>query len=110
VYEFGGPEYLTLRKVMELVLAAAHTTRVLVPTRPPYLRPLSWIIARLLPAPPVSPLWLDHFAVGRTTDLDTLPREFGLQPARFSEKLSHLQHGHWGLELLQSQLRALRKN
>lgn len=108
VYEIGGPEYLTLRRVFELILDAAHTTRLLVPTRPPYLRPLSWFIARTLPASPVSPLWLDHLAVGRTTDLDTLPREFGLQPARFSENLTHLQRGGWGWELIQAQLRALR--
>lgn len=109
VHDIGGPEYLALRRVVEIILAAAGSPRIVLPTRAPYLRSLSWLIARLLPSPPVSPVWMDHISMGRTTDLNTLPSVFGLQPARFSERLDFLRQGHWGWELVRAQFSALRQ-
>jgi uncharacterized protein YbjT (DUF2867 family) len=107
-HDFGGPEYLSLREMVEIIMTAASSPRIIVPTRVPYLRSLSWLISRVLPSPPVSPIWLDHVSVGRTTDLNTLPSVFGLQPARFSERLGYLQNCSWGLELVRTQFNALR--
>jgi NADH dehydrogenase len=109
VHDIGGPEYLTLRRVVEVIMSAAGSPRIVLPTRAPYLRSLSWVIARLLPSPPVSPVWMDHISAGCTTDLNTLPSVFGLQPARFSERLGYLQQGHWGWELMRAQIEALRQ-
>jgi NADH dehydrogenase len=39
---------------------------------------------------PISLFWLDYLAVDRTCPLDTLPRQFGLMPARFTHHLEYL--------------------
>jgi len=102
-FELGGPEYFTLRQIVTMVMQAASITRILIPTRPPYLRGVSWLMERTLRYSPVSTNFLDYLAVNRTTDLDTLPRLFGLSPTRMEERLGHLREKNWGWELLRRQ-------
>jgi hypothetical protein len=49
----------------------------------------------MLPNFPISSLFLDYFAVNRTTAVDSMPRYFGLMPARFSYRLDYLIHKPW---------------
>jgi NADH dehydrogenase len=102
-FELGGPEYFTLRQIVTMVMRAASITRILIPTRPPYLRGVSWLMERTLRYSPVSTNLLDYLAVNRTTDLDTLPRLFGLSPTRMEDRLDHLREKNWGWELLRRQ-------
>ena len=97
-YEVGGPEVLTLREVVELVMSAARIRRMLVEARPWALRALFRLGEGLLPRPPFTPFWIDYLAAGRTGALDTLPRAFGLQPSRMQENLGYLRRQHWGRE------------
>ena len=39
---------------------------------------------------PVSIFWLDELAVDRITNLDVIPREFGIIPARFKHQIDYL--------------------
>ena len=58
---------------------------------------------RTLRYSPASTNLLDYLAVNRTTDLDTLPRLFGLAPTRMEDRLDHLREKNWGWELLRRQ-------
>ncbi len=102
-FELGGPEYFTLRQIVTMVMHAASITRIIIPTRPPYLRGVSWLMERTLRYSPASTNLLDYLAVNRTTDLDTLPRLFGLAPTRMEDRLDHLREKNWGWELLRRQ-------
>jgi NADH dehydrogenase len=102
-FELGGPEYFSLRQIVTMVMRAASITRIIIPTRPPYLRGVSWLMERALRYSPVSTNLLDYLAVNRTTDLDTLPRLFGLAPTRMEDRLDHLREKNWGWELLRRQ-------
>ncbi len=102
-YEIGGPEYISFKQIISMIMQAASSPRILISTRPPYLRAGAWLMARLMPMPPVTPLWLDYLAVDRTTDLNTLPREFSLQPSRMQENLAYLGERNWGWDLITSQ-------
>lgn len=89
-YEIGGPEFLSLRQMFGLVLQAIGKRRALVSVRPPYLRAAAWLIERLFPQPAITTFWLDYLAVDRIADLQTLPRQIGLQPARMESHLAYL--------------------
>lgn len=102
-YEIGGPEFLSLNQILRMIMQATSSPRIGLPTRPPYLRAGAWLLERMMPRSPVTPLWLDYLAVDRTTDLNTLPRVFGLQPSRMEGKLDYLQERNWGWELLARQ-------
>ncbi len=103
VFEIGGPEFLSLRTVVQLVMQETGIQRLLLSTRPPYLRAAARALQRLLPRPPVNDLWLDHFAVSRMAELSTLPRVFGLQPSRMELRLGHLRGRNWGWDVLAAQ-------
>ena len=98
--EIGGPEYLTFRQVLEMVMQAIDINRALISTRPPYLRGLTVFLESLFPGLPVSVYWLDYLATNRTCTLDTIVRTFNLMPARMSQNLDYLKEQDWRQSLL----------
>ncbi|OGO20002.1 MAG: hypothetical protein A2Z14_16560 [Chloroflexi bacterium RBG_16_48_8] len=105
IYEVGGPEFLTYRQVLELVMAVLKTRRILVPFRPPYLRVGAWLMEHILRDPPISSFWLDYLAINRTADLNSLPRAFGLQPTRMESNLGYLQKRSWIRDFFSRQIK-----
>jgi NADH dehydrogenase len=106
--EIGGPEYLTFKQALELVMQAIDIKRRLISTRPPYLRGLTVFLESILPGLPVSVYWLDYLATNRTCTLDTIPRTFNLMPARMSQNLSYLEEQDWRQSLLKILFRRYR--
>jgi uncharacterized protein YbjT (DUF2867 family) len=90
-YEVGGPEFLTYRQVLEMVMATIKVRRILVSTRPAYLRVGTWLMEHIFPDPPMTTFWLDYVAIHRTTDLGSLARAFNLQPTRMESNLGYLK-------------------
>jgi NADH dehydrogenase len=105
VYSIGGPEYFTLEEISQMVMQEAAMLRIVVKTRPPYLRFGARIMQAVLPSPPVNVHWIDYLAVSRTTDLNTLPRVFGLAPSRMEERLAYLRGKNWGWVFLRNQFK-----
>ena len=104
-YEIGGPEFITFRAVVELVMSAIGARRWLVAASPLNLRGLTWALQWLLPRPPMTTFWLDYLAGSRTASLDSLPTIFGIRPAIMEERLGYLRDRHWALEFIGRQLR-----
>jgi uncharacterized protein YbjT (DUF2867 family) len=101
-YEIGGPEYFTFSQVVEAVMQSVQIKRRMLFIRPPYLRVLTVVLDAMFPALPVSVYWLEYLAANRTCSLDTIPREFKLLPARFSQQLGYLQGKNWRSTMLKS--------
>jgi hypothetical protein len=72
------------------------------------LRAGAALMRRVLPRPPISPFFLDYLASNRTAEIDSLPRQFGLQPERLEAHLDHLRGKNWEWELLARQVAARR--
>lgn len=89
-YAVGGPEYLTFRQVVETLMTATNIRRLLVPMGQAYLRRLTLYMESSTKNFPLSTFWHDYLASDRTCELDTLPRLFGLMPARFNRRLEYL--------------------
>ncbi len=106
--EIGGPEYLTFKQVLEMVMQAIDINRTLISTRPPYLRGLTVFLESLFPGLPVSVYWLDYLATNRTCTLDTIVRTFDLMPARMSQNLDYLKEQDWRQSLLRILFRRYR--
>jgi len=89
--EIGGPEYLSFRKICEIIIEQLNIKRRFVNLRPVILNRFTEFLEILMPNFPTSVFWLDYLATNRTTNLDTLPRIFNLLPARMSHRLGYLQ-------------------
>lgn len=94
IYSVGGPEFLSFREIIYTIKAAIHTRRWIVEMSPAYLRILSVYVENSFKNFPLSVFWQDYLAADRTCDLDTLPRTFGLIPARFSHQIDYLSQPH----------------
>jgi uncharacterized protein YbjT (DUF2867 family) len=94
VFEVGGSEYFTFRQIIEMLMEATATRRRLVSMGPAYLRILALYAENTSKKFPLSLFWLDYLSADRTCALDTLPRVFGLMPARFKQQLNYLQPNH----------------
>lgn len=101
-YEIGGPEYLSFQEILNLLMEKLRIYRSLVYIRPPYMRALTVYLENLFPRLPVSVYWLDYLASNHTCPLDTLPKEFNLMPARFSQRLDYLGEKTWRQSLIKS--------
>ena len=100
--EIGGPEYLSFRKVVEMVMQTTGLRRVLLPIPPPYLRGFTVLMESIFPGFPTTVYWLDYLAANRTCSLDTLPRVFGLLPTRMSHRLDYLKDQNWQVSLMRT--------
>ena len=100
VISLGGPEFIPLRMMAEIVMEALGVRRLVLPVRPVYLRGGAWFLEQLLPRSPLTTRWLDYLAISRTCELTSVTRHFGLMPARFSATtLGYLRKKRWLPEL-----------
>jgi NADH dehydrogenase len=95
IYEVGGSEYFTLRQALEIIMRATATRRWLAQIPAPLTRALVVTLESFIPRFPASSFWIDYYAVHRTCPVDTLPRTFGLMPARFTYRLDYLVRKPW---------------
>ncbi len=95
VFELGGSEFFTLRQIVETIMEVTHRQRYLQPLSPVTLRAVTVFLEGIVPNFPISSFWLDYFAVNRTCAIDSMPRNFGLMPARFSYRLDYLIRKPW---------------
>jgi NADH dehydrogenase len=86
----GGIEYLAYIDIVKLVMKQTGIKRHPVSLTPEFLRGLTLWIDQIYSKFPVSIFWLDYMAVDRIAGLDSVPREFGLIPARFKNQIEYL--------------------
>jgi NADH dehydrogenase len=103
VISVGGVEAMPFRQVVQLIMAKINVNRQLSSFSPPYLRMGSLMLEQIARSP-ISFFLLDYLAADRTTNLDTLPRIFGILPARFHTKLDYLVYKKRGLSTLKQGL------
>jgi len=87
----GGPEHFTFDQMVTEVLAAAGMRRRLMRVRMPLMQSLIALLDTLLPRNPIPSWWIDLLTIGSATDLVTIPRHFGFEPARFALSLDYLR-------------------
>lgn len=86
----GGAETLSFRQIVNIILEKINLKRVLLPVPLARLRGLALTLEQWGKFP-LSIYWLDTLLVDRTCPVDTLPRRFGLMPARFHQQLGYLK-------------------
>jgi uncharacterized protein YbjT (DUF2867 family) len=101
-YDLGGSEYISLRQVVTTIMQTTRQPRLLVNLPATLMRVLTVTMEASFPRFPASVFWLDYLAVNRTCAVDSVPRLFGLMPARFSSRLDYLRGVPWTREMFRS--------
>jgi NADH dehydrogenase len=87
VIDLGGPEHLTFKQVIDLILHTLRVRRLKAPLPLPIAR-LQARLMNVLPNPPLVPATLELFDFDNITALDVLPRQFGFTPRRMADHLA----------------------
>ena len=91
-FSLGGPVPLTLRQMVERILVAMNTSRVLVGVPVALLRPVIAIAEKVLPHPPVTTGLLDLLKIDNVVAPNDLVSELGISPVPFApEELLYLR-------------------
>jgi NADH dehydrogenase len=101
-FEVGGSEYYSVRQTLETLMPVVRANRYLLSLSPATLRVLTVFAETFVPRFPASSFWLDYVAVSRTCPADSMPRAFGLMPARFTYRLNYLARKPWYANLQSS--------
>lgn len=91
----GGPEFVTLKELAEIVMSKLGAPRRILNVSPVLLRWGAWFLDQVLPRSPITTYWLDHLAVNRVCELTSVTRYFGLKPARLEPTLEYLREKRW---------------
>jgi nucleoside-diphosphate-sugar epimerase len=86
----GGMETFSYIEIVRTIQQKLGTHQLLMQFSPAYLRILTLWIDQIFPKFPISIYWLDTLTEDRTTNLDSLPRQFGIMPARFKQNIEYL--------------------
>lgn len=89
VVSIGGPEYLSLRQMVDVLMTTLRLKRWIIHMPLGNLKILALILDQWRGFPmPI--YWLDYLSTDRTTSLENLPRIFGIIPARFHQQVGFL--------------------
>jgi len=87
----GGPEFFSIKDVILKMMAEIGIRRKLYPVNPLFLNRLTEILESFSDKFPTSVFWLDYLAEDRICDLNSVARQFNLNPSRFSHRINYLQ-------------------
>jgi NADH dehydrogenase len=86
----GGAERLSYKEIVGLILNVTGRRRVGLPLPLGLMRWTARIFLGWWYWPPISRFFIDRLFTPQVTDLDTVQRQFGFQPARFGETITYL--------------------
>ena len=91
VAEIGGPDWLTLDEIIEVIKGVMGTRRPNVHVPVMALLPAAMVFDKLLPNPPVTPEQLKMLSRRNTTHPQAVRRQFGFDPLSFPDNAEYLQ-------------------
>jgi len=104
-FTLGGLDHLSFRQTAEMVMQAVGKQRKFVQISPPMLRRIAVWVEHNNPSFSMSTFWLDYLSADRICPVDSIPRDFGLMPARFHQQLDYLKPSSRKLQRKGRQLR-----
>ncbi|MEA4812000.1 MAG: NAD(P)H-binding protein [Anaerolineaceae bacterium] len=91
ILEIGGPEHLSFIEVLRQISKAIDKKRSFADFNPVRLASLMQVLENRVEGLPNSLFWNEYLAENRICALDSMPRTFGINPARFSQNLAYLK-------------------
>jgi NADH dehydrogenase len=89
--EIGGPDHLTYDEMIDIVKSALGRSRLKAHVPLALMKPMASMMEWVLPRPPVTRDQLKMLALDNTTDVDSVTRNFGVQPRRLADSLDYIK-------------------
>lgn len=89
-YDIGGPEHLSYRQMLELLLHVRGMKRFKVPIPMAIMRMVVPFMAKIFKDPPVSMVELKELDMNNIGDVDAVERHFGFKPIYLADGIRYL--------------------
>ncbi len=89
-FALGGPGYLTVNDMVELIAQTLRVRRHKMFVRTPLARAVAGWMERTMPQPLLTTTTVDLMSVDTTTELGAVSRYFGFDPARFADAVGYV--------------------
>ena len=89
--EIGGPEYLSYEEIIDLIIRTLGKRRLKIHIPVPLMRPVVWLMERLLPQPPVTSQQLSMLGRDNITELDAVEQWFGFRPTPLGQEIGYIR-------------------
>jgi uncharacterized protein YbjT (DUF2867 family) len=91
VAEVGGPAWLSLEEILDVIKHEMGTRRPNVHVPIPLILPAAFLFDKLLPKPPVTPSQLKLLAKNNIAHPDSVRQQFGFEPLSFPDNAGYLR-------------------
>jgi len=95
ILALGGPGYFTFNDALDVIAQTLNVRKRKLFVRLPLARSLAQAMERVLPRPLLSTTMVDLLGVDTTTELGSVLRVFGFEPARFAATIGYLRDQPW---------------
>lgn len=89
--EIGGPEHLSYEELVDIVMAATGRRRLKIHLPVPLMKPVVWLMERVLSHPPLTTHQLSMLAKDNITALNAVESAFGFKPVPVREGIDYLR-------------------
>lgn len=89
-YEIGGPQVMSYKEMVGIMMDATHTRRPLLPLPIPLIQPAAWLFDKVLPNPPVTPEQLKMLQLDNSSQHSATQQLIGRPPKPLAEGLEYL--------------------
>lgn len=86
----GGPEHLTYEAMLDTIMTVLGMKRPKVHVPTGLMRPIVWLMERLLSHPPVTSAQLAMLRMDNIAELDAIEKRFGFTPTSLREGIAYL--------------------
>lgn len=90
IIELGGPEHLSFLSILQKIATVLGKKRNFVEYNPVRWNSLTLVMESMVKGFPSTTFWTDYLAESRICALDSIPRNFGINPSRFHQKIGYL--------------------
>jgi len=90
--ELGGPEQQSYEEIIDLIIHTLGKKRLKLHIPVPLMRPVVWLMERLLPQPPLTSQQLKMLDRDNITELDAVERWFGFRPTPLGREIGYIRH------------------
>jgi len=93
VFKVGGMEFFSFKEILAILMKRLKIRRWGIPLPPAYFRIAALLADQVRKGGlPISLYWMDYLSADQTCAVDSMPRTFGLMPARFQNHLDYLNN------------------
>ncbi len=88
---FGGPQYISYEEIIDTVMTVLGSKKPKLHIPLPVMRPLVWLMERVMPHPPVTTHQLNMLSQNNITEPDAIEKAFGFRPTPLREGIDYIK-------------------